>query len=345
LAALNREILQSPFRGSDAVTLYFGGGTPSELRVAEMKTVLMALSQTVHFVPGAEWTIECNPNSVKGSFLAAAKENGFNRVSLGIQSFQQKNLDWLGRAHKTRDSFLTYQSARDCGFEQVSIDLIFGIPNQTLLDWKEDLECAIDLQPDHLSIYCLTIEPGTELGRAVHRGQLKPINTDLSGDMFELAMALTSQAGYEHYEISNYSLKGSECRHNIRYWRNEPYLGFGLGAASFNDGVRWTNTSDWELYETTALTGHVARSTEEKLGKRDAFAEEIMLRLRTRWGFSPDKLSLKYGYPFWDIMGRTAESFLELGLLEYFEDCLRLTRKGILLADEVCGTFLIHARR
>jgi oxygen-independent coproporphyrinogen-3 oxidase len=155
-----------------------------------------------------------------------------------------------------------------------------------------------------------------------------------------LALDLTAGEGYQQYEISNYARKGCECRHNLRYWHNQPYLGFGLGAASFDGGIRWTNTSDWECYENSLDSGIVERGTEEKLKQPEALAEEVMLRLRTRWGFSPQMLSAKFGCDFWAILGETARLFLNEGLLERVEDRLRLTRKGLLLADEVCAAFL-----
>lgn len=340
LEALRHEILQSPFSGDEAITLYLGGGTPSELTMVELEHLLDALSKVFLFSADAEWTIECNPNSATGSFLAGARRKGFNRLSLGAQSFHPRHLECLGRAHGVADIFEAFHSARKAGFIQINLDLIFAIPGQTLQEWKEDLETAIGLAPEHLSLYGLTIEPGTEFGRSFQSGRLQTVDSDLSADMFELAMDLVSEAGYFQYEISNYALEGFECRHNIRYWQNEPYLGFGLGATSLREGCRWTNTSDWDLYERTARNGHVARSVEEKLESFDAFSEEIMLRLRTRWGFSPKSLSQKYKCDFWQLLGEPAELFRKEGLLELRGDNLRLTRKGILLADEVCATFL-----
>ena len=340
LAALQGEVLDSPYFGSEAETLYLGGGTPSELRAAELDEILETLSKAFSFSGDSEWTIECNPNSATKSFLGGAKDSGFSRLSLGVQSFSNKHLRRLGRLHQAGDTFKAYDSARKSGFEQINVDLIFAIPGQTLEEWREDLETAVSLAPEHLSLYSLTIESNSEFGRLVQSRLLKPVKSDLSADMFELAMDLTAKAGYQHYEISNYALKSYECRHNLRYWRNEPYLGFGLGAASFDDGVRWTNTSDWDSYERSLLSGSVIRATEEKLTNQHALAEEVMLRLRTRWGFSPKTLSEKYDSDFWLLLGDSVEFFRREALLDVSEDNLRLTRKGILLADEICATIL-----
>ena len=341
LAALNREILQCPYRGSEVTSLYFGGGTPSELDIRELSELIETLTEVFSFLPDSEWTMECNPNSATRPLLIVARENGFNRVSLGAQSFRTKTLQRLGRAHSASDSLLAYRDVRRCGFENVNLDLIFGIPGQTITEWRQDLDLALSLEPEHFSLYALSIEPGTEFASM----GLRPVNEELSADMFELAMEKTSQAGYQQYEISNYSKKDFECRHNLLYWRNGPYLGFGLGAVSYSDRVRWTNTANWTLYETSIANGRVARCIEEKLEGAEALAEEIMLRLRTRWGFSPKDLSDKYGCNFWELLGNTTEEFLNAGLLESFEENLRLTRKGVLLADQVCGTFLSRAKQ
>lgn len=340
LTALQNEIIASPFSGSLAETLYLGGGTPSELRSGELKTLIGTLTQTFSFSPGAEWTIECNPGSTVSSFLREAKLLGFNRISLGVQSFSSHQLERLGRGHKAEDSLSAYAAARDTGFELINLDLIFGIPGQTLDEWRDDLQGALRLGPEHLSLYSLSIESGTEFGDLMRAGLLSPLRSDLSADMFELALDLTAREGYLQYEISNYSRERCECRHNLRYWRNEAYLGFGLGAASFDQGVRWVNTSDWARYESSSKNGAVERASQEKLNVRKALAEEVMLRLRTRWGFSPRILSKKYACDFWATLGAPAKLFQADGLLEISDDQVRLTRKGILLADEVCATFL-----
>ncbi|MGW8181943.1 MAG: coproporphyrinogen-III oxidase family protein, partial [bacterium] len=236
-----------------------------------------------------------------------------------------------------------YDTARRCGFDQINLDLIFAIPDQTLLEWRTDLQIAFSLAPEHLSLYSLSIEPKTEFGRLFQSELLDPIEPDLAADMFELAIDLTASEGYQQYEISNYCREGRESRHNLRYWRNERCLGFGLGAASYDSGRRWTNTSDWDSYQQIASGGSVPRDVDEQLAAPYAMAEEIMLRLRTRWGFSPESLSKKYDCDFWSLMCEKVDFFQADGLLETSRDHICLTRKGLLLADEICAGFLRSA--
>lgn len=340
LEALRQEIENTPCRGSTATTIFFGGGTPSELSRGELQKLVSTLRQTFVAKPQAEWSIECNPGTVSRSYFPALLEMGFNRVSLGIQSFHDHHLKALGRVHNSEEARVAYRWLRQAGFQNVNLDLIFALPEQTLQEWRDDLEEALYLSPEHLSLYNLTIEPGTEFGNRLARGELGEIDEDLAADMYELAMDLTQAAGYEQYEISNYSRPGRQCAHNLIYWRNQPYLGFGISAASFIEGTRWSNTANLIEYAQSAPSGQVTRAHQEKLEDRAALGEEIMLGLRTEEGISLASLSTRYRCDISPLFASTLEFLGQQGLLSQEEDRVKLTRRGKLLANDVCVRFL-----
>ncbi|GAB4243975.1 MAG: radical SAM family heme chaperone HemW [Acidobacteriota bacterium] len=345
LEALFSEIRLSPFRGSRARSLYLGGGTPSLLTGDEIAALVDLLEDTFQFEPEAEWTIEANPGTLSPACCDRLLELGFDRISIGVQSFQNRHLRRLGRLHTADQVFQSYQWFRQAGAENINLDLIFGIPDQELGEWHQDLETAVGLAPEHLSIYGLTIEPSTPFGYLREVGVLREPPEEVMADMYELTIDVLQAAGYEHYEISNFALPGYECQHNLTYWRNEPYLGFGISAASFVEGVRWTNTTDWETYLASARRGRVERATEERLPVPLALAEEVMLRIRTKEGVSPAELAGKYAVDFAALFAEIVEKLVETGLLERSDTgILRLTRRGKLLANEVCSEFL-HAAR
>jgi oxygen-independent coproporphyrinogen-3 oxidase len=288
----------------------------------------------------AEWSIECNPGTVTRTFFAALGQMGFNRISLGVQSFHDHHLKALGRIHDSAEAKSAYRWLREAGYDNLNLDLMFGLPQQTLQEWEADVSEALSLSPEHLSLYNLTIEPGTEFGNRHARGELREVDEDLSADMYELAMDRTQAAGYSQYEISSYSRPGRQCAHNLIYWRNEPYLGFGVSAASFIDGLRWTNTGNLREYARTAASGRVSRGSEEALEDREALGEEIMLRLRTSEGISLSSLSTHYHFDVASLFSQTLELLSTHDFITQAGDRVQLTRQGRLMADEVCMRFL-----
>ncbi len=340
LEALEQEIRNTAWRGCPAGTLFLGGGTPSELTIAELQRLVTALTQTFEFDQDAEWSIECDPGALSRDYFRALRDLGFNRVSLGVQSFIDSHLKSLGRIHDAKEARAAYREFRQAGFDNLNLDLIFALPGQTLGEWRSDLEEALHLRPEHLSLYNLTIEPGTEFGNRLAGGELQETDEDLAADMYELAMDLAGAAGYQQYEISNYSLPGRECAHNLVYWRNQPYLGFGVSASSFFGGTRWTHTASLSEYIRTAPSSRVTRASQEKLNDREALGEEIMLGLRTERGISPATLSSRYP---WDVASLFSGAFRTLsrnGLLRREGERVRLTRRGKMLANDVCAQFL-----
>jgi len=323
-----------------ASTVYLGGGTPNELTGDEIETIITVLDMNFDFVDNREWSIECNPGNVSPAFFKRLAELEFDRVSLGVQSFSEEQLRALGRLHSVSDVFNSYDWIRDAGIENVNLDLIFGIPAQRFEDWLEDLREAFFMAPEHLSLYNLSIEKDTRLARLVEAGLVKPCDEELAADMYEAALELTERAGYSQYEISNFALPAHECRHNLAYWRNEPYLGFGLSAASYLNGNRWTNTGDWKEYLQGAANGKIPKRELEKLEGKTAAGEEIMLLLRTSAGADIDLLSTKYGFPIEEAFGDSIAFLINEGLLDREANCITLSRKGMLVASSVSAEFL-----
>ncbi len=340
LGALEGEIRASAWRGSAVRTVFLGGGTPSELRVDELERLVDALASSFDLSRLSEWTIECNPGTLSPLSLRAYRELGINRISLGVQSFHDRHLKALGRVHDSRQAREAVAQVRQAGFDNLNLDLIFALPGQTLQEWRTDLDEAVSYSPEHLSLYNLTIETGTEFGRRKTLGLLREADDDLAADMYEGAIDACVLAGLEQYEISNFARPGRQCRHNMTYWRNEPYLGFGISAASYVDGVRWSNCRDLDDYEAGASEGRIPRESEERLTQLPAMGEEFMLRLRTAEGVSLGHLSQKHSCDSLAVFGAEIESLQADGLLYRVGDRIRLTRSGILLADAVCSRFL-----
>lgn len=338
--ALISEIRNSEYHGLPASTIYLGGGTPNELTGDEIETIITVLDMNFKFVDEREWSIECNPGNVSPAFFKRLAELEFDRVSLGAQSLSGAQLRTLGRLHSVSDIFNSYDWIRDAGIENVNLDLIYGIPGQLFENWLDDLREAFFMAPEHLSLYNLTIEKDTRLSRLVEAGLVEPCDEDLAADMYEASIELTERAGYEQYEISNFALPDHECRHNLAYWKNEPYIGFGLSAASYINGLRWTNTGDWKEYLQGAVKGSIPSSQKEKLEGIEAAGEEIMLLLRISSGADIELLSEKYGFRIDDAFGDSISFLINEGLLDREGSCLSLSRKGMLLASSVSAEFL-----
>jgi oxygen-independent coproporphyrinogen-3 oxidase len=338
--ALCGEIRQSEHAGAAARTVFFGGGTPSELRTGQLAAIVAALREAFRIAPEAEWTIECNPGTVSLTSLQEMRQLGFNRISLGVQSFHDRHLQALGRIHNAAQAVEAYEWAGEAGFSNRSLDLMFALPNQTLAEWQVDVRQALSLAPDHLSLYNLAIEKGTEFGIRHARGELTLPDEDLSADMYEFAIDTLAAHGYEQYEVSNFARPGRRSLHNQVYWWNEPYVGFGVSAASFRDGVRWMNVQSLRRYASLMAEGRSARDTEERLRPAAAAAEAMMLGLRTADGVRLDQLSRRYRVDAPAQFGATLDRFARLGLLEREGNAVRLTWRGILLANVVCAEFL-----
>ncbi|MEJ5298190.1 MAG: radical SAM family heme chaperone HemW [Armatimonadota bacterium] len=340
--ALCRQIEESPPAGDGPLrTVFFGGGTPSLLSAESLVRILEALRSRFGLAEDAEVTLEANPESADPEELSRLRQAGFNRLSMGAQDFDDDLLRALGRAHDHRRFLQAFQDARAAGFDNISFDLMFALPGQTLDGLRRTLEAAIMLHPEHISAYCLTIEEGTAFHRMWQAGRLNLPGEEEQAEMFLLTRSMLEDAGYEHYEISNYALPGHRCRHNEVYWRNEPYRGFGPGAVEFVEGrrVMWERDPA-EFIRQVEENGRAREVFSETLDAERAAGESTMLALRTADGADLAEISHRFGLDAEHLFRREIERYRASGLLVQGGCRIRLTRSGQLLADEVAAAFL-----
>jgi oxygen-independent coproporphyrinogen-3 oxidase len=323
-------------------TLYVGGGTPTVLPISYVESILGAACRTFAVDADAEISLEANPGTVDADKLGNFLALGVNRLSLGIQSFDDRELRLLGRIHSAAEATTVFRAARQVGWRNVNLDLLYGLPLQPLAAWRSSLEQAIDLQPDHLSLYALTVEAGTPLAAAIDCGELPAPDPDLAADMYELAQDALAAAGYVHYEISNWA-RGPEfcCRHNLTYWRNEPYLGLGAGAHSWLGGRRWSNTSVPAAYAAQVLRGEHPLASQETIDRDLEIGETMMLGLRLLdEGVPFERFRRRFGIDLERRFAGELADLARLGLIETDTQRVRLTARGRLLGNQVFLRFL-----
>jgi oxygen-independent coproporphyrinogen-3 oxidase len=342
--AICREIgAQPPVR---ARSINFGGGTPSLLSAASLARVLGAIRERFDVPDGVELSLEANPGTVAEARLAEVRALGFNRISFGVQSFDPGILAELGRIHGPEEAARARRAARAAGFENVNLDFIYGLPRQTMPSWQETLARAVDLRPEHLSLYSLTVEPGTLFHRRAEQGRLPLPDEDLVADMYELASETLEGAGYVQYEVSNWALSPElRCQHNLGYWRNLPYVGVGPGAHSWFGGRRYVGTLSPRAWASQVLAGEPAVFDVEEIDADLELGETMMLGLRLTDGVDLAELSARFGL---DVAARFVDPIGEcaaLGLIELVGRRLRLTRRARLLGNEVFRRFLESATR
>jgi oxygen-independent coproporphyrinogen-3 oxidase len=321
-------------------TIYFGGGTPSLLQPRQLARIFEKLHQAFRVSPSAEVTLETNPGTVDVGKLKSFFGLGVNRLSVGIQSFHDDELKFLSRIHTAKGATDCVRSARKAGFENISLDLIFALPNQDLGAWKENLSTAVGLEPEHISAYSLIVEEGTPLARMVKRGEVVPVREGLESEMYAFTMEFLTAHGFEHYEVSNYAKPGYRSRHNSLYWNHGSYLGFGPSAHSFWAGrplsspARWWNVSSIARYCEKLARGDRAVEGEESLQPHDLLIEEIFLGLRSG-GIDVHKLQTEYGVNLFDRCSEKLHRLLHENFLVFDCQTLRLTPKGFLVCDGI----------
>jgi oxygen-independent coproporphyrinogen-3 oxidase len=306
-------------------TIYFGGGTPTALNIAQLELLLRGFRERLDLSRLEEWTIEANPGSVSARKAALLRKLGLTRISLGVQSWDDDLLKLLGREHNARQAEESFRLLRATGFTNVNVDLMFGLPGQTIEQWRLTLEKTIALQPDHISAYCLTYEEDTEFFLRHARGELRQ-DADADSEFFEIAMAILEDAGYEHYEISNYARRGFSSLHNRAYWLGTDYLGIGPSAVSTVAMRRWQNVCDYRSYIDRVLSGQSPVASSEDLTSEMKRTERIALSLRTRDGVSASELK---------HFAQQTKELVALELLRKSNGNFVLTRKGKALADSV----------
>jgi oxygen-independent coproporphyrinogen-3 oxidase len=329
---LARQADGSPRR---ARTVYFGGGTPSLLNAAQIERLLAACRAAFALDAEAEISLEANPGTLSEQRLRGLRAAGVNRLSIGAQSFAPQLLKVLGRTHTPEAIVQAVRAARAAGFPSINLDLMFGLPGQTMEHWRETLARALELQPDHLSLYSLIVEEGTPFYTWVQEGRLIPADEDLCAEMYEYADALLEEAGYENYEISNWARPGHQCRHNLTYWLNLPYLGLGAGAHSCFGGRRFSNVSEPRTYIRLLAERRRPEAESEELSAAQAMAETAFLALRTAQGLHLPSFEERFGLSFWQFVGARLRPVEEAGLLEYDGTWLRLSKRGRLLGNAV----------
>lgn len=323
------------FSGLKVDTVYFGGGTPAILKSEQLNKIIGVIHKNYILTPDCEMTIESNPKTLDKKKTRQLKEMGFNRASLGIQSFNDKELKTLGRIHKSKDAIDSFNLLKQDGFENIGLDLIFGIPGQTLNSWKNSLQRAISLSPYHISTYSLTIEEKTKFYQLAKQGKIKLPSDEKVRQMYLWAIDYLNLKGYKQYEISNFSLPGFESKHNLKYWNHKEYLGFGASAHSFYKNQRRGNTRD--IREYIGLIKKKGRAVEfkENLSKEQLIIETVFLGLRKIQGIDLKKFHKNFGVRFEDIKKDKIDYLIKTEFLSKQDNFLRFTKKALPVADSI----------
>ena len=339
VSALLAEIRQAG-DSTPADTIFFGGGTPSLLEPEEIAAMIDACRGSFALSPDAEISLEANPETVTSERLAAFRQAGINRLSFGVQSFRDEELQRLSRLHSASRARDAFSMARGAGFDNISLDLMMWLPQQSVADWLESVDTLIDVGPEHASLYLLEIYPNAPLRDAMARSRWSVAPDDDAAAMYLEAMRRLDDAGYGQYEISNVARPGRESRHNLKYWTDGAWLGFGPGAHSTREGIRWRNVSATQEYISTVESGGQLAAERRILSRQDALEEALFTRLRLTAGIDLELVNSQYGVDIWQEFGEELHRFVEAGLLIYDGGALRLTRAGMLLAHEVMTVFI-----
>jgi oxygen-independent coproporphyrinogen-3 oxidase len=331
-------------------TIFFGGGTPSLLAPDQFRDIFQSIRAFFEVSPQAEISLEANPGTVSLAYLRELRALGFNRISYGAQSANPNELRMLERIHNYNDVVDAVRWSRRTGFDNLNLDLIYGLPEQTLISWQNTVKLIVGLRPEHISAYALTVEPGTPFGRWAAKGLLPSPDPDLAAEQYEWTMDYLTAQGYVQYEISNWALPGRECRHNLQYWRNLDYLGLGAGAHGYAGGYRYSNVLRIKTYlnrsadsrfadlpfPLSQATVHWHRNT-----PRDDMQETMMTGLRlTDEGISAEGFRQRFGVDLLEVFGKEILKLETVGLLKWEGEALRLTRRGRLLGNQVFMEFV-----
>lgn len=340
LEALIREFKTYGIR--DLRTLYIGGGTPTAITAEQLDYLLSHLSQELNLDMLEEFTIEANPGDLTPDKIAVMKNSAVNRVSLGVQTFNDKHLKQIGRSHNEAQIYSTIDSLKEAGFHNISIDLIYALPRQTMDDVKENVKKALALDIPHLSLYSLILEHHTVFMNKMRRGKLNLPTEDLEAEMFEYIIDQLELNGFEHYEISNFTKPGFESRHNLVYWDNAEYFACGAGASGYINGMRYRNRGPIQHYLKAIREEQHARLSEEFLTKNEQMEEEFFLGLRKKSGVSIKRFEEKFGLSFEKQYGQVVAELRADGLLSEDPDFIRMTKKGLFLGDTVAEKFILE---
>lgn len=321
-------------------TVYIGGGTPSQLSPALLGRLFGAIQQVCGPLHPMEVTMECNPDDLTEAYAAALARLPVNRVSMGAQTFSDARLRFLHRRHNARQVGEAVQRLRAAGISNISIDLMFGFPGETLAEWEADIQEALALQVEHISAYSLTTEEGTQLSRMIREGKAKETDEELSLRMYLTLIDRLTAAGYEHYEISNFARPGRHSRHNSSYWDGTPYIGLGAAAHSYDVDTRWWNVSDVRQYISRIMNGGRAVEETEELSPATRYDDTVTTALRTRQGLSIHEVEQRFGSEMKDYLMANALPHLQASRLTIADGRLRLTREGLFVSDSVMSDLM-----
>ena len=322
-------------------TLYIGGGTPTALSASQLEVLLDGLTKNLDLSMLEELTIEANPGDLDADKIAVLQNSAVNRVSLGVQTFDDKMLKKIGRSHTEKDIYENIDRLKLSGFDNISIDLIYALPGQTMDQVRDNVAKAIALDIPHMSLYSLILENHTVFMNRMRRGKLPLPKEELEAEMFEYIIAELEKAGFEHYEISNFSKTGFESRHNLMYWDNAEYYGIGAGASGYVDGVRYKNHGPIRHYLKAVEEGS-ARINEEHLSQREQMEEEMFLGLRKKSGVSMARFEEKFERSFQELYGEIVKDLIQQGLMQLDGDRVRMTKRGLFLGDTVAERFILE---
>lgn len=337
---LEIEIQHNYLQASTISTVYLGGGTPSLLTEIELKMIFDSIRKNFSVEPGAEITLEANPDDLTFEKLCMLKDVGINRLSIGIQSFDDRILKYLNRAHNSLAAQQCVADARRAGFNNISIDLIYAIDGQDDLLWMENIKQGMDLEPNHISSYSLTIENKTVFGKWSAMGKLNPVSDDRAATQFELLMETLERNGFEHYEISNFCKPGFRSQHNSNYWRQEKYLGVGPSAHSYNGESRQFNINNNNAYLKSMKTGKIPFES-EVLTREDKVNEYLLTCLRTSWGCDLNKIKSDFDYDILHDQSLYLKNLVDKNLGAFDGAVLKLTKQGKLLADKISSDLFL----
>lgn len=344
VAALRTEITRADLAAHPALqsvnTIYFGGGTPTTLSIEQLHSVIALCRETFAIAADTEITCEANPGTISEDFLTRLRAIGVNRLSFGVQSFDDGELQMIGRSHLAEDARQAVRMARAAGFENLSIDLIAGLPEQKMETWQRNLNEAFALDPDHLSVYLLELYKDAPLLHRINRGELHAIDDELTTEMYFALKDEAEAHGFDHYEISNWAKPGFASRHNLKYWTGAPYWAFGVSAAGYDGARRWSNTRNIHEYLTKIEAGESPVAETETLDADDLQSENLFLRLRLKEGVNLLDHERRFGVKVTERYADELARLSEAGLIELNHDTLKISRAGTVLANEVFASFI-----
>jgi oxygen-independent coproporphyrinogen-3 oxidase len=341
--AMMKELALSSSKKNVVETIYFGGGTPSLLNAEEIKKLLQGVSQHYNVSADAEITLEANPDDINETKLAEWKSLGINRFSIGIQSFKQKDLEWMNRAHNAEQALHCIELVKNAGFQNFSVDLIYGTPTLSDEEWKKNVKTIIDLEVPHISCYALTVEPKTALQKMITLKKKEDVDPEKQASQFLLLIDWLQNSGYEHYEISNFAKPGYRSKHNSSYWQGKTYVGIGPSAHSFDGDTRKWNVSNNALYIQSLQKNSIAYE-EEILSETQKLNEYIMTSLRTTEGLDPAHIEKNFGKEKSEKLLKEAEKYLQTNKLQTIINRLVLTNEGKLFADGIASDLFFEEK-